>query len=159
MLRAPHGHRKVAGLLHEAESAWEGAEGLPGAGLLRQLDRVLGHANRALELRPDEPDAMALAERATAARSRALVARERASRGRLIRRVAVLGLVLALAAAGIVALLLDSERRQAVAAERRATEQREVAEAERDRAEEEKKAKESALAEALAGAGRLLSTR
>ena len=79
--------REIEMILREALSAWEGTEGLTGEALLRQLDRVLGRANRVLELRADHSDARALRARAEAARSRAAAERERMAKRRLLRRM------------------------------------------------------------------------
>ncbi|MHC4473811.1 MAG: WD40 repeat domain-containing serine/threonine protein kinase, partial [Planctomycetota bacterium] len=112
--------REVVALLEQARAAWEDAEGLEGEALLRQIDRVLVRAGRALELRPAEPEALSLVERAESMRARALAERERAARRSLLRRGAVAGLVLMVAAAAVVAWLLDAKRRQAEEAEERA---------------------------------------
>jgi formylglycine-generating enzyme required for sulfatase activity len=141
--------REVAGLLEQACAAWEDAEGLAGEALLRQLDSVLGRAGRALELRPEEPEARSLVDLAESTRARALAEGERAARRSLLKRVLILGLLLSIVVSGIVAWLLDAKRRDAEDADRRAAAERDRAEAERDRAESEKEAKERAQADVL----------
>jgi formylglycine-generating enzyme required for sulfatase activity/serine/threonine protein kinase len=140
--------REVEWLLSQALTAWEDARGLAGEPLARQIDRVLARTNRVLELRPGQPDAEGLVRKATERRKQAMVERERAARVGLLRRVAVVALVLGLAASAVVAWLLDRNRRAAVAAEREATAQRQRAESSEQLAIRERDAKDTALVEA-----------
>jgi len=105
--------REVRGLVEEAESALETASSLEGEALLRQLDRTVALAARALDLRPGHGGATDLQEQARARREEAIAQRERMARRRLLRRVGVAGLVVATAATVVVALLLDERRREA----------------------------------------------
>jgi len=135
--------REVRALAEEAEAAVEGSTDLP------QLDRALALTARLLELRPHYEGAKRIRERALAARETAIAERERLARKRQLRRVGVVGLAVAVAAAVVVAILLDGKRREAeeARAETQAALGRETAA--REEATRERDAKGKALDEVL----------
>ncbi|MHC4550166.1 MAG: serine/threonine-protein kinase [Planctomycetota bacterium] len=128
--------REVAALTREAEAAVGSAAGMQGEALLRQLDRVTALTSRIRDLQPGHERAGALQDEARGLRDRAIAERERGARKRLLRRVAVVGLVTATAATVLVALLVDAKRREAEEARTREGAQRRRAQEERTRAED-----------------------
>jgi serine/threonine protein kinase len=71
-LRESAGEAEVGRLMREARKAWDGSEDLIGFDLLGRVEQVLARTARVLELRPDRPDALLLAECARAGRIRAV---------------------------------------------------------------------------------------
>jgi len=112
--------REIDGLQSEAEASLETAEGLAGDALLRQLDAAMAVAARILELQPEHAPARAMRERARELRALAIAAGESVARRRLMKRVGVVGLLVATAATVMVALLLNARREEAEDAQARA---------------------------------------
>ena len=136
--------REVQGLVREARVALDGAAGLAGAALLRQVEHVTATTARALELSPDNENARALRARARGLRDGAIRERERHTRNRILKRVAVFGLTVATAAAAFVAVLLDDRRRDAEDAREKETEARLLAEDSREKETDARKLAEDA---------------
>jgi len=105
---------EVTALLREAS----GAMADPGDLTLPRLDRVSALCARALQLRPDDVQATELSRRAEEARGEVLLERERKVRSRLLKRVAVPFLLVAVLAI-VTAWFLEARRREAVGAEAR----------------------------------------
>ena len=115
--------REVEGFVRDARTALEAAEGLPGADMLRQVDRAGAALSQVESRAPDEPQLAALREQADALREQGMRERERGAR----RRVLVRGAVGVLGVAAVVGFVVsgalrderdraDTERRRAVAA-------------------------------------------
>ena len=120
----------------EAEARLAAAEGTEGEALQRTLDAAALACRRALEIRPEDAEAQASLARVDALRAAGIAAREKAARGRLLRRVGAIALVVALVSAAIVAAVLESRRREAEDARRDAAAALARAEADRARAED-----------------------
>ncbi len=112
--------REVETLQTEAQSALEGARGLEGEEQLHQLDRAIALAARMLELRPGNEEATSMQADARALRTGAIAGREANMRRQLLRRVGVVGLVVATAAAVVVVFLLRARWQEAEDARGRA---------------------------------------
>ena len=138
---------EVAALSRDAETAFAATEGLTGEDLLRQLDRVTAVTSRILELRPAHEVATDLVRRSEAAREQAIGEREKAAKSHLLKRIAAAALVVGLVLAGVVIFLIDAERDRAN--EERDAKQVALAETtrERNRANRERDSKETALIE------------
>jgi len=128
--------REIDALQNEAEAALASAADLHGDALLRQLDRVMAVAARILHMRPEHERALALRTEARESRAQAIAAGERDARRRLMRRVGVVGLLAATAATIVVAVLVNTKRREAEEARQRAETEWARAENERERAED-----------------------
>jgi tetratricopeptide (TPR) repeat protein/tRNA A-37 threonylcarbamoyl transferase component Bud32 len=120
--------REIEGLLGEASAALAAAEGLAGEPLLRQLDRAIALGARVHVLRPGHEAATALRDRARTLRAEAIAEGEGRARRRILKRVAIGGLLVATIATVVVALLLDAKRREAVVARAQEADQRARAE-------------------------------
>jgi formylglycine-generating enzyme required for sulfatase activity len=118
--------REVRALLQEAETALWGARGLRGEALLGQIDRALSVSARILELRPGHEGAREIREGALKAREAAILERERSARRRQLKRVGIVALGIAVAAAVGVSLLLESKRREAERAREEAARERDA---------------------------------
>ncbi len=132
--------REREGLLRDARTALESAEGMTGDARLQQVDRAAAALAQVEAKRPGGRRAKQLAERAQALRETAIRERERASTRRTLRRAGVVALVAVAVAAFVVTTLIDAKRKEAEKAR---------AEAERARAEavDAKHATEAALSE------------
>jgi len=112
--------REVEALIGEASLGAEAFDGLNGKPLLAQVDRVSALCTRALDLRPQHRRGRELAARCEETRERAIRARVRAGRRRIMLRGAAAALLALTIAAVIVSLLLDKRRRESEAARQRA---------------------------------------
>ncbi|MHC5010052.1 MAG: WD40 repeat domain-containing serine/threonine protein kinase [Planctomycetota bacterium] len=152
--------KEVRALMREADTALEGAEGLEGEALLRQLDRVTALCGRVLEHRPRHRRTRRLLESVEATRRQALQDREREIRHRerearrnLVRNGAGVALVVVAIGVFIASWMLDVERRDVTQARREADAERErasVAERGRENAEAMTRVEREAKNEALA---------
>jgi len=115
---------EVAGLLREAKGALAGAEGLAGDALVRQLDRAGAACSQVLAKRPGDAEARGLRKELGRLRARGIAERERAARGRVLRRGGVALLAVATVATVLVALTLEDRRRRAEDAEQVAARER-----------------------------------
>ncbi len=105
--------REREGLLRDARTAIESAEGLTGEARLQQVDRAVAALAQAERKRPGGRRARALTERAQALRETAIREREQASTRRTLRRVGVLALAVAAVAAFVVVTIVEGKRKEA----------------------------------------------
>ncbi len=116
--------REVGGLLREARTLLDHAEGMSGEDLLREVDRAAAPLHQVLRLRPGEGTAQQEMRRASALRERAqaehraaveLAARRSSaeSRRRAVRRIAFSASLLVVAATVVAALYASDRRRDA----------------------------------------------
>ncbi|MHC4930711.1 MAG: serine/threonine-protein kinase, partial [Planctomycetota bacterium] len=105
--------RQVEGLIAEANTALSAAREREGEVRIRELDRAVAARGRLLSLRPGHPLARKLSSAIEQLRERGIRERDRAMRGRLLRRVGVVGLAAATAVTILVAALLEGRRREA----------------------------------------------
>jgi serine/threonine protein kinase len=136
--------------LAAAEEALAGARASEGEARLRDLDRAADRARRVLDHRPEDPRGLAIVAETQALRERGVVERERSLRGRLLRRFVGVTLVLAALLGVLVAVMLESRRRDAEVARTEAEHARADAVAARGRAEADRAAAEE-LSSFLAG--------
>jgi serine/threonine protein kinase len=124
--------REVGGLLRDAGSALESAEGLAGEARLTQVDRAAAALAQVEAKRPEQEEIAGLRARAAALREEGTRQRERAATRRTLVRGGVAAAVLAAVAGLVVAGVVEERRREAEGARRDAQAATAAAERESD---------------------------
>ncbi len=105
--------KEIDALSREARSALDGAEGLQGGELLRQLERARAPSHRILQLDPGNSRSIARLKRIEELSDRGLVERDAATRRQLLKRVSIAALAVIAVGAVIIGNVLAAGKREA----------------------------------------------